>query len=208
MTIVYTSSISQWTDLDFEWMKKELPTARVEKAARFYRQEDERTCILAGYMMEHLIGFSEIAYTAYGKPFAKHGTVHFNVAHSNGFVVVALSEEEIGVDCEWRDTAIIESIMPLFHEKEQQRILSGKCSFSAVWTAKEAYGKMLGVGLNYDLAAMHIERNRLYFHNERQRPHVYRTVYDTFTIAVCTYRKQRPQLVDFKGSVLYANGFC
>ncbi|WP_010285898.1 4'-phosphopantetheinyl transferase family protein [Kurthia massiliensis] len=206
MTIVYTSHVSEWTAQDYQWMLQCLPMERVEKAKRFKASIDRQSSLLAGLMIQQLIG-PTIAYTTLGKPYCPVSETHFSVAHSDGFVVVAISDQAIGVDCEHDKTPAIADIVSLFHPFEQVGIRSGRTSFSDIWTMKEAYGKWCGCGLNYDLSTMYLARNRLYTGHIRLKPYIYHTVLASFTITVCCTQSKRPQYEHFKRSVTYATSF-
>ena len=91
-------------------------------------------------------GASEIeAYTLCknenGKPYFKECPCHFSITHTNGIVVVALSENEVGIDCEKCETVISDRVARRFLNKSSATVQD--------WTAYESIGKLLGVGIPY-----------------------------------------------------------
>lgn len=78
--------------------------------------------------------------TKEGKPFFPEATtLHFSIAHTNGYAVVAIGDAPCGVD--------IEKIRPL-PERVCQRYLDGAEGTEALrrWTERESYGKLDGRG--------------------------------------------------------------
>ena len=43
----------------------------------------------------------EIIYNEYNKPYLKNEKIYFNISHSNGTIVLVISDKEIGVDVEY-----------------------------------------------------------------------------------------------------------
>lgn len=104
----------------------------------------------------------------HGKPFAKDLNIEFNISHSENLVVCAINDKPIGIDVEQIcpiDLKIAKKICTTneliylfgrlpneqdFSYNTDKRILT---RFFKLWTAKEAYGKLIGDGL----ASMNIE---------------------------------------------------
>lgn len=206
-TVVYMSAIQDWCADEFREMENHLPAYRVEKAAQFLKKEDKQTSLLASWMLECLIGFSSIAYTAYGKPYVLDRRMYCSVAHSDGVVAVALSNEEVGVDCEKCQLPAQPSIMSLFHANEVWNLTKGYESFASIWTSKEAYGKWLGVGLNYELHVMNVKEQAVFWKEEKLPLTMKKLVYEQCMIAVCARHAKWAQCIDFKGSVRHASEF-
>lgn len=133
-----------------------------ERKARILRQRVKQNAynmlvgaVLAKYMLLKFfrIPFSaqHIAYGRYGKPYLRdYPNVQFNISHSGQFVACAVSDRPIGVD--------IQEIVP-YHRDVAKRVFSPEkllqiesgpdpsVEFTKLWTQKEAYLKMLGIGL-------------------------------------------------------------
>ncbi len=121
-----------------------------------------------------------------GKPFIPSAPF-FNISHSGSFVVCAVSDSEVGVDIEETrkmKPTLIKSIL-----SEKELLSSQKFSGAALqkllcekWVRKEAYLKMLGVGLRKSMTSVTFEDDTL-LENE-----VFSRVYDlgTFLLSFCS----------------------
>jgi len=103
----------------------------------------------------------ELELGPHGKPELAAGGVWFNVAHSRGMVLIAVSRAgEVGVDVEWVDAAIEarEIAEGSFHPLDVARIAGAAAGseraaeFYRCWTRKEAVAKADGRGLTLALA--------------------------------------------------------
>lgn len=85
---------------------------------------------------------------ANGKPFVLGvPDFHYNVTNTDGYVVLAVCEEPVGVDAE-RVRALRPKVMArCFTEREREYAKQGNDRFFEVWTKKEAYVKCKGKGL-------------------------------------------------------------
>jgi 4'-phosphopantetheinyl transferase len=99
---------------------------------------------------------------SYGRPYlADHPDLHFNVSHSNGRALFAITHGvRVGCDLEWRnpELACRKVAARLFAPAEcaaldalpPEQWVAG---FYNCWTRKEAFVKGLGLGLSYPLHA-------------------------------------------------------
>ena len=90
--------------------------------------------------------------------------IQFNVSHTKGMALVAITlADPIGVDIEWEDRRIQDDEIAerYFSARESARLTSlahpeRTREFFRYWTCKEAYLKMLGVGLTEKLSECEI----------------------------------------------------
>ena len=94
----------------------------------------------------------------YGKPYIDKEGIYFNISHSKGRVVCAVSDTPVGIDIEkltekndndiknFAKRYFVENEISLL-EKENYSALA----FYKIWTGKEAYSKMLGSALSKNL---------------------------------------------------------
>ncbi len=105
------------------------------------------------------IDYSEdaLSYGEQGKPYLPGSDIHFNISHSSGIAACIVSGRECGIDCEAvkkyrpgvvrrvcseKEKAMLEAVS----EEERPQL------FYRLWTLKEAYVKMLGIGISYPMA--------------------------------------------------------
>lgn len=166
----YKYDIRELTSADYaKWytlMSKD-KQAQVDR----FRFEDDKKRTVAGEMLARKaiaewcdVSAESIVFdkTETGKPFVKGLPVEFNISHSGDMVVCVVDDKPVGIDIEKIrpiDLTIAKRICTdeervyLFNHTpaEQdftyttdQNILT---RFFELWTAKEAYGKCLGVGI-------------------------------------------------------------
>lgn len=135
----------------YEKMLEVLPKERRQKAEGFLQRKDKLLSAAAGLMVIKIFGknaFEKILYNEHGKPFFELGK-KFSISHSGRFTVVAVSEDEIGVDIEERENINPAVAKRCFTEEEQDFAKLSTKNFLRIWTAKEAVLKLLGTGFSY-----------------------------------------------------------
>ena len=95
----------------------------------------------------------ELYYNKYGKPYLKDSNIYFNISHTRNLVICAISDKEIGVDIE---KLVYNELVSkrILNQKEYSILLSSNNKeeiFTIMWTSKESYVKLLGIGLEYGL---------------------------------------------------------
>ncbi len=148
---------------------KLISSARAQKAARYKMEDDKKRCILAGVMLKQFLGDAEITQNQYGKPVAKGG-ICFNLSHSGSYVLLALSDFDVGCDIER-----VKQVQPLrlgktVFCKNELELLEGSAdrlsAFYSLWTRKEALIKCTGEGFyksvkSVDVSGSFFEENGL-----------------------------------------------
>jgi 4'-phosphopantetheinyl transferase len=141
------------------------------RADRFHFEKDRRAFVVSRGFLRHVIGrylrtkpeALRFSYGAYGKPALdgehKHSPLRFNMSHSRGVALVAVTEStELGVDVEYirADFATEDIARRFFSPREveafnalpnEQRV----AAFFRCWSRKEAYIKAIGRGLSQPL---------------------------------------------------------
>ena len=134
-----------------------------ERAARFRFEQHRRqfvACrgtlreILAPYLGQHPARIAFI-YNRHGKPSVSNSDVRFNVSHSGGWGLQAVTRGgEVGIDLERIDPGFAQDQIPeryfSLREVAQLRALPADqqtAAFFRCWTRKEAYIKARGLGL-------------------------------------------------------------
>lgn len=137
-----------------------------EKKERILRQRVKQNAdlmlagaVMAGYLIfkEFGIPLSEqcIGYGAHGKPYLKdYPDVHFNISHSGQFVVCAVGKCPLGIDIQTIGTYKEEVAQRVCCSAELQQIAAASdpaLEFTKIWTMKESYLKMTGMGITQEL---------------------------------------------------------
>lgn len=123
----------------------------------------------------------EILHNEMGKPYFSNYDLHFNLTHSGGFVVLALSDRPVGVD--------IEAIRPIRREIGIRYLgvdTTDKMELVRAWTKRESYGKMTGEGFHIqDFSEPH------FFHEYRIEG-----LCDDFILTVCSPENDFPEKIE------------
>ncbi len=115
------------------------------------------------YILNRETGLTNIQldYGSYGKPYLKvpgWTNVQFNISHSGSYLVGAVAfDVYLGIDIEYISPIDFDCIEYFMNEKEIVRFNKLRKEeaklhyFYTIWTLKEAYSKMIGMGLNMNL---------------------------------------------------------
>lgn len=131
-----------------------LPPARRERLERLRQPEKRREPLCAYLILRRALWeqyrwreLPEIQTTSLGKPyFPAFPDVHFNLSHTTGAVLVALSDRPVGVD--------IERIRPV-SQRTMRRLadVGTERAFFQSWVRREARAKCSGAGVGTMLTA-------------------------------------------------------
>ena len=132
-----------------------------------------------------------------GKPFLSNPPtpLFFSVSHTENALLVAFSDENVGVDVESLSRNVdYAPVLSRFAPEERKEILS-KADFLRFWVAKESAIKWLGGSLAHDLRKIRYAKGRL-FCGEIELPAklAFHTI-ESRLVAVCSER-------DFKNAEL------
>ncbi len=117
----------------------------------------------------------DIEKNEHGKPsfLPPHNYCHFNISHSGDYVVMAMADTEIGVDVERKGRAKdYKKLLRFFYEHEKNRVLNaadGEDEFFKIWTYREAFSKLTGVGLvlfSHEDITIDYDKNRVTYQNQ------------------------------------------
>lgn len=110
---------------------------------------------------------AELAKTVLGKPYLKgYPSVQFNLSHSGGYGVCAVSDAAVGVDVELI-RPLKQDIARRFFTSTEQGYLASRPTeeFFHLWTRKESFTKALGKGLTLPLDSFSVLDDILYRDN-------------------------------------------
>ncbi|HLY69272.1 MAG TPA: 4'-phosphopantetheinyl transferase superfamily protein [Puia sp.] len=142
------------------------------KASRYHNEKDRLRYIfgrgalriLSGKYLNKSPGTIQFVAGAHKKPVLNKnsgGGLHFNISHSGDFVLIAISNSEVGVDIEKinADFSYREILETNFSKEEIELIIHSKNpveSFYLLWTRKESLVKAMAKGLIDDLNSISV----------------------------------------------------
>ena len=155
-------------------MYKQLPRERQERIDKTKKRDIAKKRIRIGYFLQQVLSeelnmpMERIQYTygKWGKPGILSSSTHFNMSHSGRYVVVAVSDEPVGIDIEHKAKNYERVAERCFCLEEWQYIKNcdneneRKKRFLEIWTMKEAYIKYTGEGMTTALNSFNIIQNQ------------------------------------------------
>lgn len=168
--VYYTQIGSQLTDARFKTFLDQLPRAIQEQVQRYRKWEDRQRGLFGKLLLQRALydldlqsyTLGGLKYNSYNRPYFDH-SVDFNISHSGDYVICAISKEfKVGCDIEKIQEVPISDFTEQFSEKELDEIVKNKeplRHFFRLWAQKEAFLKVIGVGLNVPLHTLAITDN-------------------------------------------------
>lgn len=179
-----------------------MPVERREMLRALSRPDDKLRCAAAWLLLRFALGSEaqRIRRGRYGKLFLPGGP-SFNLSHSGRYAVLAKSPQPVGADveeiCPETDCAALAS--HILHPKEFKYYANQQepSTLFDIWTLKESYLKLKGIGLNEDPAsfALKFESGQIYM---PERPDVHFRLYHQLpghSVAICLYRCKPPETI-------------
>ena len=117
-----------------------------EKAFKFKNEIDQIRSLTSSYLMNRL-SKEPLLFNDMGKPFYENGP-HFNVSHSGQYIVMAVSNKDIGVDIEENNDKDMSSLIRIFNEAEA-KMIKEHADFYYLWCAKESLIKCIGSSISH-----------------------------------------------------------
>ncbi len=143
-----------------------------------------------------------------GKPYLKNSTLFFNLSHSNQFMLVAFSNNALGIDIEESREIDTKSLSKRFFSPEEDTFIfnsdNKQSAFFRMWTLKESYIKWKGGSLPRDLQKFHIDikENMIEAYEDGvkvDKLYIKEFRMDNYFIAVCSDNDNIPnEIIDFE----------
>jgi len=167
----YKYDIRDLTDAEYNKWYLLINTDKQRRVDRFRFVDDKKRTVagemLARKAIAEWCGVAPESITfgieEHGKPYAKDLAVEFNISHSGNMVVCAVDDKPIGIDIEQIRPIDLTVAKRICTDKELLYIFGHTPTeqdftyttdtetltrFFELWTAKEAYGKLIGKGLD------------------------------------------------------------
>lgn len=119
--------------------------AQKEKASKYKNEIDQIRSLASSFLINSLSS-EPILFTNTGKPFFQNGP-YINVSHSGRYIVMALSDKEIGIDIEENIEKDMSSLIRIFNDAEA-KMIKEHADFYYLWCAKESLIKCIGSSIS------------------------------------------------------------
>ena len=122
-----------------------LSEEQIERVNQFKNEKDQLRCMLSSYLINSL-SKEEIKKGDNGKPYFESGP-YFNVSHSGKYVMMVISDREIGLDIEENEPKDMSILIKIFNEAEA-KMIKEHSDFYYLWCAKESLIKCMGSSIS------------------------------------------------------------
>ncbi len=117
-----------------------------EKAMKYKNEIDQIRSLASSYLVNSLSN-EPLHFNDMGKPFFENGP-YFNISHSGKYIVMAVSNKEVGVDIEENVEKNMSSLIRIFNEVEA-KMIKEHADFYYLWCAKESLIKCIGSSISH-----------------------------------------------------------
>lgn len=194
MTKVFFAKTRQLTGEEFEKAFATADKERQKKVLMKKNPDDRTLSLFAGLLLKTALQregiFEEVCFDKRGKPILKSGMLYLSLSHSGKRVMCALSDGEIGCDCQ-KQVPFSEKILErYFTKKERLRLEAAEDKegeFARIWAVKESFVKMTGRGLS-KLSAADTDAKGVFFKEY--------DLFDGYKYAVCSKEENFPEKME------------
>lgn len=192
-----------------------LPERRKEAVDRARNPEIAKKRLYTGAFLQYVLAketgiFTErlqYEYNEWGKPALVGSDIHFNLSHSGDYVVLAVSDQPIGIDVEHKTKNYEALAKRCFCPEEYEDIMSvdtreeQEIRFLEYWTMKEAYIKLRGEGMRIPFRSFLIERQAEALSKISGQEIFEKTIFlDAYCISVCSEKKEALKAIVVSGA--------
>lgn len=169
MDVVSLHVTRNLSDNLFDQLLELVPHEQRSRILRFRRRSDAQRSLLGEVMWRVEVSkrtgipIKSIKATRneYGKPILVNGDWHFNVSHSNEWVVCVLDSEPVGIDVECVAEIDLSLVKHVLCDEEVHGFLPLSqrekiARFFQTWSIKESCLKCWGVGLSLPMNTLHV----------------------------------------------------
>lgn len=125
----------------WHFLLKSISEEQKEKALKFKNEKDQARSLISSYLVNSLSD-QKLLKKEMGKPYFENGP-YFNVSHSGKYVIMGISESEVGVDIEENSDKDMSALVRIFNESEA-KMIKEHADFYFLWCAKESLIKCFG----------------------------------------------------------------
>lgn len=153
--VIFFDKFNKISEEKYKLLYTFLPPSRKQKVDKTKDENSKKIQIVEYYLLKNNLGFcfqKDFFYNLFGKPYIL-GEKNFSISHTKRALVIATSENEIGIDIQ-EITKINDKLIKKTCSENEQKILQN-CKnkdeqFAVFWTMKESYVKMFGKSIFND----------------------------------------------------------
>ena len=150
MYSLYFYKAGQWDTDKIMSAYSAMPKSRKQRVDQITTNQVYKEFLIVEYqILKTVLNISatqDFSYTSLGKPFIL-GKPNFSISHSQDFLVIAVSNNDIGVDVqkvEKYNPSLAKKVLSLSELKLVENSKNKAYQFAKLWTKKEAKTKLLG----------------------------------------------------------------
>lgn len=216
---IYAADVTALSDESlYQSMLARVRPERLEKINKAAAPTVKRQLLGAGILLLYVLSLEgldgnrvSIEKGPHGKPFISESGIHYNLSHSGRYVLCALSDSDVGCDVEMTESRHSrDSVAKRFFHDDEYALLTN-CStpadrellFYRLWTLKESFMKVTGLGMALPLNEFCIEFSEpvTVRHNVDDRTYFFREYTLSGACASCSIAGEVPPeeliIVDF-----------
>lgn len=150
--VILVSEFDKIEEFKYKFLYNFLPKSRRIKVDKLKNLIDKKIAIIEYFIVKHFLkikGNPDFKYTEKGKPF--YNNKHFNISHCDNILVIAISEQEVGVDIQRLIEYDEKLIKHICNRNEINQLDKNAKSLTRLWTQKESLIKCMGGTIVCDL---------------------------------------------------------
>ncbi len=173
---IYVLNTADLSDEDYTKAFFDMSKERQRKCHSYRFDDDKKRCIAADFLIRKILCARlgkktdeiEIYTDENSKPYVNE-KIHFNLSHSDKYVVAVISDRKVGIDIE-KIKSVKSNMLEYFCSPKDEKYILGEeksiCEnipatalerFFEVWTFKEAFLKCTGEGISRKAAQINFE---------------------------------------------------
>ena len=152
--VIYFDKWDKIDDKKYTLLYSFLPPSRKQKVDKTKNEQSKKIQIVEYYLVKKYLGQKEqkdFLYNKYGKPYIL-GEKYFSISHTKTALVIAINDNEIGIDIQEISNVSEKIIQKVLNESEIQQVQNSTSpseEFTKLWTKKESYVKYCGTSIFY-----------------------------------------------------------
>jgi 4'-phosphopantetheinyl transferase len=180
--VIFFDKFNIISDEKYKLLYSFLPQTRKQKVDKTKDENSKKIQIVEYFLLKKYLGFctvKDFSYNQFGKPYIL-GEKNFSISHTKNALVIAISENEIGIDIQ-KISKINDKIIQKTCKASEQKILQNSKNkdeqFAILWTMKESYVKLFGKSIFLDTKNILNDKNGVNFKTIKK---------DNYIITICT----------------------